>query len=166
MSEGEKVTGYNWRNVLGDFAAISGVLAGFTIALVVFILGWSVADTPLLQNVTWANIGVLLSGAASGLFIAASQFFLSSREFDAWALPERYENDLERRFKEQGQDWAKIKEDSLTKCGKQEIYGRHCYNLAIFLMFLSLFFVVGPYNLYVATIVSGLGIALEAYQWL
>jgi hypothetical protein len=166
MSENEGVTGYNWRNVLGDFAAISGVLAGFTIAMVVFILGWSVADTPLLWGVTWANVGVLLNGAASGLFIAASEFFLSSKEFDAWALPQRYEDDLERRFKQQGQDWAKIKEDNLMKCGRNEGHGRYCYNLAIFLMFLSLFFVIGPYNVYVATIVSGLGIALEAYQWL
>jgi hypothetical protein len=36
--------GYNWRNTLTDFASVSGVLAGFCVAFIGLILGWSIAD--------------------------------------------------------------------------------------------------------------------------
>ena len=163
--DNSKRAGYNWRSVLGDFAATSGVLAGFTITMVVFILGWSIANTPLFYGITWANIGVLLNGIASALFITALQFFLGSKEFDMWALPEQFERNLREGFEREGKDWSSIRETNLAKCSQHESRGRRCYNLAVIITFLAVFFVIGPYNICIATLVSGLGIALEVYQW-
>jgi len=151
---------------LVDFAAISGVLAGFCITLVVFILGWSVANTPLFCGTTWGNVGVLLTGVSSALFIAASEFFLGSKEFDVWTLPQKHESFLEKGFKNEGTDWEKIRQDHLKNCSTYEGRGRFCYNTGIILLFIGLWFIVGPYNVIVATIVSGLGIGLQLYQYI
>lgn len=158
------MSGFNWRDTLGDFAAVSGVLAGFTLAFVVFILGWSVADRSLVCGITWGNIGVLLNGISSTLFIAAAEFFLGAKELNAWGLTDKYETDLSDRFRQSGEDWEKIKEDDLTRCTQYEERGRHCYNMAIFLMFLALLFVIGPYQMSIAVLVAGLGIGLELFQ--
>jgi hypothetical protein len=158
------VSGYNWRDTLGDFAAVSGVLAGFTLAFVVFILGWSVATTPLVDGITWANVGVLFNGISAALFIAASELFLGAKENNVWALPDRYEKQLADGFKGEGKDWQTIRAENLEKCVQYEEWGRKCYNVAIFLMFLALFFVIGPSSIPIAIFVSALGIGLELFQ--
>jgi hypothetical protein len=154
------MSGYNWRDTLGDFAALSGVLAGFTLALVVFILGWSIADQPLYSGITYGHVGVLLNGISSALFIAASEFLLMSKEHNVWALPDKYEEHLNEIFR----DWGKIKTENLDRCLHYERRGRYCYNLGIYLIFVALLFVIGPYNLLIGLVVSGLGIGLEIYQ--
>ena len=63
--------GRNWRNTLTDYASVSGVLAGFCVAFIGIVLGWSVADTNILGVVTYGNISVLLFGISVCLFIAA-----------------------------------------------------------------------------------------------
>jgi hypothetical protein len=158
------MSGYNWRDVLGDYAAISGILAGFTLTFVVFILGWSIASQSFVCNISWGQIGVLLNGVSAALFIVASEFLLKSKEHNVWALPDKYEDHLANGFKGNGQDWEKIKSENLDKCLQYEGRGRSCYNLGIFLIFCALFFVIGPYNLAIASVVSGLGIGLELYQ--
>lgn len=158
------MAGYNWRNALGDFAATSGVLAGFTLTFIVFILGGSVANTEFIKGVTWGEIAVLLDGIASVLFVAASEFLLSSKSFDAWSLPEAYERFLKKGFKKKGADWSAIRNDDLQKCLKYQGRGRTCFNWGIFLMFFSFLFVIGHYNLTIAILISGLGIGLELIQ--
>jgi len=69
---------YNWRGSLGDYAQISGVLAGFCFALIVFVLGWNVASTPICGAVTYGDVSVLLIGIASVLFIASMEFFMTA----------------------------------------------------------------------------------------
>jgi uncharacterized membrane protein YbaN (DUF454 family) len=152
---------YNWRNVLSDFAAISGVLAGFTITLIVFILGWQVADTPILLGITWGHIGVLLNGTASAFFVTAAEFFLGSKQLDMWALPSKYEDQLQRDWK----DWKERKEKSLLMCRLYEKRGRRCYNASLFLMFLGIGCVIAPYNAAIAVVVVGSGILLQVYQY-
>ena len=152
---------YNWRNALSDFAAISGVLAGFTITLSVFILGWQVADTPILLRITWGHIGVLLNGVASALFVTAAEFFLGSKEFDIWSLPSKYEDQLQKDWK----NWSEMKEESLRMGRLYEKRGRKCYNTSLFLMFLGIGCVITPYNLVIAVVVAGSGILLEVYQY-
>jgi hypothetical protein len=154
---------YNWRNVLSDFAAISGALAGFTLTLIVFILGWQVANTPLILGITWGHIGVLLNGIASALFVTASEFFLGSKELDLWALPDKYEDHLLR--KRLREDWDKRKRESLRTGRLYEARGRHCYNTALILMFLAIGCVIAAYNMIIAVVVAGSGIILETYQW-
>lgn len=154
------MSGYNWRDVLADYSAVSGVLAGFTLTFVVFILAWSLADHPLFSFISWGHVGILLNGISSALFITASEFFLVSKEHNVWALPDKYEKFLSKGFK----DWKNRREENITRCLQYEERGRHCYNAGIVLIFGAVFFVIGPYNLTIAFIVSGLGIGLELYQ--
>jgi hypothetical protein len=98
---------------------------------------------------------------ASALFVAASEFFLGSKELDMWALPEKYEDHL----KKQWQDWETMKERALAMCNLYERRGRYCYNVALYLMFLAIGCVIVPYNVTIAALVAGLGIVLETYQW-
>jgi hypothetical protein len=166
----DDVSGYNWRNALADYAATSGVLAGFTLTLVVFILGWSIANTPVgwgfatLWGITWGSIAVLLNGIASALFVTASEFFLHAKDFDVWSLPDKYREWLDTNFGKEGKDWEKIRADNLAKCDLHNDRGTKCYNAAIFLMFFAVFFVIAPYHILVAFAVAGSGIALEVYQ--
>jgi len=62
---------YNWRNTLRDFARISGVLAGFCVAFIGLVLGWSLASERLFGNITFGNI----------------KLFLYNSEFIAFNLP-------------------------------------------------------------------------------
>ena len=156
--------GYNWRNTLSDFASIAGIFSGFCVALIGIVLGWSVADTPIFGVVTWGNVSVLLIGISAALFITASQLFLTAKDSNVWDLPKEYNQSLRKNFKSQGEDWEKIRERNLKYCSRFEHYGRKFYNFALFFTFLGLWFIIGPYNLLIATIVSGLGIGLEIWQ--
>lgn len=158
------MSGYNWRNSLGDYATTSGVLAGFTLAFIVFILGSSVGDSRLVSGFTWGEIGVLLNGVASALFVASTEFFLSSKSYDVWNIPEQYEKFLEIGFQKEGRRWDTLKLENLTNCRKYEGRGRWCYNVGIFVMFTAFFFVIGPYNLAVAVLVTLCGVSLELLQ--
>jgi hypothetical protein len=152
--------GYNWRSTLSDFAAISGVLAGFCFALIVFVLGWSVANTALSHGVTYGNVGVLLTGVSASLFIAASELLLSAKHFDVWALPDKFEQNLQASFK----DWIERKTEDDRQCKLYERRGRTCYNIGAFLLFVALLFIMSPYNLVIAAISTGLGLIFEVYQ--
>lgn len=158
-------TGYNWRKTLIDFAHISGVLAGFCVAFIGIVLGWEVANTPIYGNITFGHFSILLFGVSTGLFIASSEFFLHAKEFDMFDLSKEYEEWIEEYFKKEKKDWNKHKESSHVICRQNEKYGRKCYNAAIILIFVGLFFVVFPYNVLIAFIVSGLGILLESLQF-
>lgn len=157
--------GYNWRNTLSDFASIAGILAGFGVAFIGIVLGWSVANTPIFGAITWGNVAVVSVGISTALFITASQLFLRAKDSDMWDLPEKYERFLKKGFKSKGKNWRKIREENLGNCTKCEMYGRRFYNIAIFLMFVGLGFLIAPYNYVIAVIVAGLGILLESWQW-
>ncbi len=152
--------GYNWRNTLGDFAAISGVLAGFCFTLIVFVLGWSVANTALACGATYGNVGVLFTGISGSLFIAASELFLSAKHFDVWDLPEQFEHHLETGLT----DWITLKADDDKQCKFYERRGRICYEFGTIILFLAMFFIISPYNWVIATVATGIGLIFEAYQ--
>jgi len=157
-----RIKGYNWRNTLTNYASISGVLGGFCVAFIGIVLGWSVANTLIWREVTFGHVAVLLFGISTGLFISSSEFFLHGKNFDIFDLTEEYRDWLQKGFPTI--DWNKTWEDSHKKCQTHEKYGRYCYNVAIFNLFLGLFFVIAPYNVLVAIIVSGLGVILESLQ--
>lgn len=163
--------GYNWRNTLSDFASVAGFLTGFCVALIGIILGWSVANTPILANnqifgaITWGNAAVLSVGISVALFIAAFQLFLRAKDSDMWNLPEKYEQFLKKGFKKDGKNWRKIRKENLDDCRKCEMYGRHFYNAALIFMFVGLGFLIAPYNYIIAVLVAGSGILLEFWQW-
>jgi dolichol kinase len=155
--------GYNWRNTLADFASVSGALAGFCVAFIGLILGWSIADIRIYQQLTFGNVAVLFFGIATSLFITASEYFLHSKNFDVFDIKEEQRKWLESGFPEK--NWEEIWKESTKMMRVKESYGRWCYNSAIFIMFIGLFFAIAPYNTAIAFIVSIIGIVLELWQF-
>ena len=155
--------GYNWRGSLGDYAQTSGVLAGFCFALIVFVLGWNVASTPICGAVTYGDISVLLIGIASVLFIASMEFFMTAKEFDLWSLPDRWYDYIVKTMTKS--EWSEKQTIGSKQCRNYEKLGRHSYNAAIFLVFFGFFFVIAPFNFMIAIVVSGLGLCLELWQF-
>jgi len=155
--------GYNWRNTLTDFASVSGVLAGFCVAFIGLILGWSIADIKIYQQLTFGNVAVLFFGIATSLFITASEYFLHSKNFDIFDIKEEHRKWLESGFPDK--NWNDIWKESTKMMRVNESYGRWCYNFAIFIMFIGLFFAIAPYNLVIAFVVSIVGIMLELWQF-
>lgn len=155
--------GYNWRNTLTDFASISGTLAGFSIAFIGLILGWSIADAQIYYSVTFGNVATLFFGLATSLFIVASEFFLHAKNFDVFDLTPEYRNWLTKGFPTE--NWDNVWIESTKKARLNESYGRWCYNFAIFLMFIGLFFAIFPYNYVIASVVSAIGLFFEVWQF-
>jgi hypothetical protein len=155
--------GYNWRNTLTDFASISGTLAGFSIAFIGLILGWSIADVQIYQSVTFGNVATLFFGLATSLFIVASEFFLHAKNFDVFDLTTEYRDWLTKGLP--NENWNNVWIESNKKARLNESYGRWCYNFAIFLMFISLFFAIFPYNYIIAIVVSSIGLFFEIWQF-
>jgi hypothetical protein len=156
-------SGYNWRNTLTNFATISGTLAGFSIALIGLILGWSIADVVLFPSVTFGNVAVLLFGLTTILFIAAAEFFLYAKSFDIFDLTSEYKNWLIQASP--NQDWNKIWIESSNKLRLNEDYARRCYNVASLLLFVALFFAIAPYNFVIALFISVSGFILAILQF-
>jgi len=160
-------TGYNWRNTLKDFAAISGVLAGFCVTFIALILGGQVADIHICTSgLTFGQIAVLFFGISASLFICSSELFLLAKEDDVYEIPHEYRKLLKDDFKSRSEDWAEFEDESTKHCRHNETLGRLCYNSAIFIIFVGLLFVIIPYNLVIAIVVSGLGILLQLWQML
>jgi len=160
-------TGYNWRNTLADFASISGVLAGFSVAFIALILGGPVADIEICTSgVTFGQVAVLLFGISAGLFISATEFLLHAKGFDVFGISEPYLKLLKEDCELKKGDWIEFENEQTRHCRHNEQIGRRCYNAAIFIIFGGLFFAISPYNLPIAVLVSGFGMMLELAQLL
>jgi len=160
-------TGYNWRGVLTHFAAISGVLAGFCITFIALVLSGRVGDIEIgAIGFTFGQITVLFLGIASGLFIYGAELFLHAKEFDVFSIPKSYRKQLQDYCKQEEKDWAAFEDEQTNQCRRSERIGRHCYNFAVFAMFIGLIFIIAPYNIAIAVVVGGLGILLELWQML
>jgi hypothetical protein len=163
-------TGYNWRNTLTHFAAISGVLAGFSITFIALILGGPVANIKIsfggiyIGELTYGQVAVLLFGVSTGLFVCATELFLRATEFDVFSIPEPYRELLREGCEVEKKDWTKFEDEQTKQCRDNERLGRKCYNFAIFILFFGLFFVIVPYTFLIALVVSGLGLLLETWQ--
>jgi 1,4-dihydroxy-2-naphthoate octaprenyltransferase len=158
--------GWNWRSTLTDFATISGVLAGFSVTFIALMLTKQTADINIMvPSLTFGRIAVLLFGVSSGLFIAAGEYFLQAKEFDIYAVPDRYLN-LFRKDSNDEKDWEKREKSQTESLRRHEKTGRRFYNIAIFAVFIGLWFAITPYNIVIASIVAGVGIAIELSQYL
>jgi hypothetical protein len=157
-------SGYNWRQTLTNFAAISGTLAGFSVTFIALMLSGRATDTFIgPTTIRFGQIAILLLGFSTGLFVCAAEFFLHAKEFDVFSIPDRYwQRCKDEREKEE--DVLKFEDEQTRKCRYYEKIGRRCYNISIFIVFGGLFFAIVPTNFLVAFLVSGLGIALEAWQ--
>jgi uncharacterized membrane protein len=160
-----KVTGYNWRNTLTEFARTSGVLAGFCITFIALILSGKVADSFIgALTIKFSDVAILSFGISASLFIASSQFFLHAREHDVFGFSKEYEDKMRKTCEEENKDWNLVKEQQTKSCKFSEMLGRNFYNIAIFMMFIGLGLAIAPYNSLIAFLAAGLGIALEAWQ--
>lgn len=124
-------------------------------------LGWPTSQKTICGTITYADAAVFLTGVASVLYIAATDFFLSAKNFDLWDLPEAYHKQLQNI---ENFDWAKAQENAEKRCRDYERHGRLCYNVGLFLVFLGMGFAIAPANLWVATVVAGLGMVFQAWQ--
>lgn len=160
--------GHNWGGVLTDFAAVSGILAGFSVTFIALIMGGKVADVELCTSgVTFGQISVLLFGISSMFFIFSSQRFLHAHEFNVWDLPDEYIRlNLNNMKTARPKEWDDLLIKSDAFCRKYEKEGRYSYDLSIFLMIGGLFFMIVPYSMVVAILVVVFGIILEASQYL
>jgi cytochrome c biogenesis protein CcdA len=156
------VGGQNWLATMSDQAATAGFLAGFSITFITMIVSTSTAHAILVSPVHWGDIAVTLFGLTSVMFITATELFLRAKEFNLWDLPESYSKYLQKSYT--AWDWEKSLEDSDDTARKYQGRARRAYNSAIFLLFIGVFFVVGSYNIWVALIITGSGLASESFQ--
>ena len=158
------MTGYNWRNTLTDYAAISGVLAGFSITFIALILGGTFQDITFF-GLSFGLLSVLLFGCAATFFISAAELFLTAKTYYIFDIPEVYYKELiDHLSKKLNRTEKNTKKEQLDKCRHYEKYGRILYNTSIFLLSVGLFFIIAPYNIIIAIIVFCLGILLQLYQ--
>ena len=160
--------GYNWRQTLAHFAAISGALAGFCVTFIALILGGPVADIEICTTgVTFGQTAVLLFGIATALFICSAELFLLSKSFDTFDLSNQYQQFLKENIVgKTKEEWERFEDEQKERCRHNEKLARNCYNFAVFIIFGGLFLAIAPYNIIIAVIVAGLGILLEAWQML
>jgi hypothetical protein len=107
---------------------------------------------------------VLLFGVSTALFIAAAEYFLEAKEFDIYSIPDRYLH----LFEEEDADkekWKKRQDLQTTSLRRREKRGRVFYDIAIFAVFIGLWFAIAPYSIVIAFIVAGVGIVLEMSQY-
>ncbi len=155
------VVGYNWRNTLSDYAARSGILGGFSVTLITIIFSANTAAASLYGPIRWGDLSALLLGLASFLFISAMDLFLQAKDSDMWGLPVEYCKQLEKN----AADWPGTWKANLDNCDGKEKYARFAYNGALSIMFVGLFFVMGPYNIWVALVLLLFGFILIFVSW-
>lgn len=128
-------------------------------------MGGRVADTRIgTTSITFGQISVLFFGIAASLLIEASQYFLHSKEYDVFSIPQRYTELLKDDCEIRKKEWNEFEDEQTRLCKAKEELGRKLYNYALFSMFFGLFSAIVPYNVLIAAIVSGLGIAFEIEQ--
>jgi hypothetical protein len=159
--------GWNWRSTLTDYATISGVLAGFSVTFIALMLTKQTTDINIIvPSLTFCRMAVLLFGVSAGLFIAAGEYFLQAKEFDIYGVPERYLDLFRKDPKYDEKDWEKREKSQTKSLRRQEKKGRRFYNVAIFSVLVGLWFAITPYNVVIASIVAGVGIAIELSQYI
>lgn len=159
--------GYNWRQVLVHYAALSGVLAGFCVVFIALILGGLANDIDIFKSgITFSQISVLIFGLSTGLFIFSAELFLHAKGFDVFDLPDSYKQYLKKNVVgETKEAWERFEDENLEKIQKCEKKARCCYNFAIFALFFGLYFAITPSNFVIAFLVLILGAALELMQF-
>jgi len=167
------LSGYNWRNTLGDATSVSGVLAGFAVAFAGLVLQ-SQRDLTLATMtcasatfVIYSNsVGLLLSGMSAVFFVSSLEFSLTARSHDVWALPSEYEESLKKGYEAKGLKWSVTRDEQDRLCRKYCNRSRLFYNIGIFLIFLALGFTILPYSLVVGMTTSAIGFIFEIVQML
>jgi len=159
--------GYNWRNTLSDFSAVSRIMSGFCITFIIVILSGSLKEikTDFCElTITSGNLVILFFGISAGMFVSASEFFIHSKQFDIYSIPAPYREIIMEDCNKNNINWRGFEEKQINQCRVYETYGRILYNFAIIIVFLGLFFAIFPYNIIIAIIITGFGIFFQIVQ--
>jgi hypothetical protein len=162
--------GYGWRFTLSDFASLSGVFAGFSIAFIILLVGLERAKATVCLSpcacVPVADLGILLMGVAAALFVAASQFFLQAKACDLRTVPKEYVDFLSKDLSKDKITFeaAALHNDNVIRYYEKR--GSYCYNSGVLLMLVGFGLVVISYNVFAGLIVLCVAVSLEIYQHL
>jgi hypothetical protein len=153
-------TAYNIFNCLGDRIAVTGVLAGFSIAIATVILTFGGGGENLVGPVRYSDVSSSAVGLAAVLFLVSMEFFLRAKENNPWDLSAP----LKEGISSPNDSLETILARMMRVMEGAERIGRHTYNAAIFLLFVGMFFFFFPFSIGTAIVVSGAAIAFEVYQ--
>jgi hypothetical protein len=153
---------YNWRNTLGDYASICGVLAGFCVALIGVVFAGSLASKTLFSNLSYGQLSVLFLGITAVLFISSAELLLQGKARDIFGCPNEYFEWLRTIYDEN--QIAKIKTAANDELTENYQLAKKFYNSAIILLYFGLLFLIAPYNLIIAAIVFLVGFGFEVWQ--
>ncbi len=145
---------YNWRETTPLYASISGVLAGFSITFIVFLLREDQSTQQIAYGISWVSLSALMMGATAVLFIQASQYFLTAKDHDVYGMPEDKRGNLN----------EEAKGVELAKNLRNVRFGGLLYNVGRVTLFLGVGFALFPFFPIVAVLVGAGGIGFEVYQ--
>jgi len=145
---------YNWRETIPFYASTSGLLAGFSIAFIVFLLREDQSSQQIGYGISWGILSALMMGISAVLFIQAPQYFLTAKDHDVYGMPKE-KFDL---MSEQ------VKKDEVSKAMRNAILGGRLYNVGRLTLFLGVTFALLPFSWPVALVVGAGGIGFELYQ--
>ena len=154
---------YNWRNTLGDYAAICGILAGFCVALIGVVFAGSLASKTLLSSLSYGQLSVLFLGITAVLFISSAELLLQGKAHDIFGCPNEYFEWLKTIYDED--QLARIKTAANDELTQNYELAKKFYNSAIILLYFGLLFLISPYNQIIAIIVFLVGFGFEVWQW-
>ena len=112
------------------------MLAGFCVTFVALILGGRVADVDIsVLGATFGQIAALCFGVSCGVLVSSAEFFLNSKDFDIFGVPESYRSLLKEDCESKGKNWSDFEDEQTAGCRNNEAKGRHLYNVGIFGIF-------------------------------
>jgi hypothetical protein len=155
---------YNWRNTIGDYSAICGVLAGFCVALIGVVFAGSLASTILYAGVTYGQISVLFLGITTVIFISSAELLLQAKSRDVFGCSSEYFDWLGTIYNPE--KIAEIKTAATKELYRDYGFAKKFYNSAIFLLYFGLLFLIAPYSLAIAVIVFLTGVGFESWQFI
>src|SRR5467141_2207541 len=145
---------YNWRETTPLYASISGVLAGFSITFIIFLLREDQSSQQLAYGVSWGILSALFMGVSAVFFIQASQFFLTAKDHDIYGMPQG-------KFDSLGEP---IRKKEIAKSLGNQALGGNLFNCGRITLFLGVAFALWPFSQVVAFIVGAGGVGFEVYQ--
>ena len=145
---------YNWRETLPQYASISGVLAGFSITFIIFLLREDQSSQQIAYGVSWGILSALFMGISAVFFIQASQFFLTAKDHDIYGMPQEKLDSL-------GEPKRK---EEISKSLRNQALGGNLFNYGRITLFLGVAFALWPFSQVVAFVVGAGGVGFEVYQ--
>jgi len=161
---GDSGVGYNFINSFSDRCAITGVLAGFAIAIASIVVVVDNAQEVVFWIVRFKDVAASLIGLAAVLFVIAMECFLAAKENNPWDLSHAYEQAIKGKRSEAA--WDAVRKKMVSNLSSWEHIGRSAYNFAIIALFIGMGFAFYPFSPSAALLVAGVGAGFEIWQML